>query len=91
MATWIVMDWLPKEKTMSETTSGCELGASDVADRADALARKIMAGADTSLSWRDAGYETASDAALALVGDGGQDERVRQAAVRIVAAVLSEL
>ncbi len=55
---------------------------------ADRLARRVLEGRDTSMSWREAGYQTAEDAARAMVGDGG-DDTITDLAVEAVAAVLA--
>ena len=55
---------------------------------ADRLARRVLEGMDRAQSWREAGYQTAEDAARALVGAGGEDDAVVDLAVGIVVAAL---
>jgi hypothetical protein len=56
---------------------------------AQRIARRVLAGADLTLSWRDAGYRTAMDAARALVGDGYDDDVTAERAAEIIAEALA--
>lgn len=53
------------------------------------IAKRVLAGADLSLGWREAGYGSAAECAAVLVGDG-YDRDQRDVAVAIVADALTE-
>lgn len=59
------------------------------ATQADRIARKVLAGSDTTQSVRDAGYAGVFDAALAMVGHLG-DKALEYATALIVAEALTE-
>ena len=55
---------------------------------ADRIARRVLEGRDPSISWQDAGYTTAEEAAAVLIGDD-VDGLVRELAIEAIAAVLT--
>lgn len=56
---------------------------------AQALARRTLAGTDPALSWREAGYSSAIEAARVLVGSDA-DGDVAEMAAEIVAEKLAD-
>ena len=59
-------------------------------DHARQLAQRVLAGSDRSLTWREAGYRSAHDAAKALVGDAAAPPDILARATEIVADELDD-
>lgn len=53
------------------------------------LAKRTLKGMNRNLSWRDAGYSSATHAAYVLV-DGSADIEVRRVAIQIVADAIGQ-
>lgn len=55
---------------VTEDGDGVTIEADDVESEAQAEAKRVLADADLSMDWRDAGYDSARAAAEAIVGSG---------------------